>query len=235
MALSLTNATRPGLRLEPLRPSEGLGVAPDASGEVRPGGTPGLLARSDAEQFFAQSDSTRSETSTQSALQSAMARRASEKNGLMAGIQGLLAGAENDPAYTGVVAGTGKSPNGWGGISSKGMNARLVNTANEIFANFAGMKAISGVRNTKIAGTNKTSEHAHGNAIDIQPLDWARTRASGDAVTNWLIANHQRLGVVYFIWRGRQWSPSRGWSQYRYWNHSSPTQRHDDHLHIETR
>ena len=55
--------------------------------------------------------------------------------------------------------------------------------------------------------------------------------ALGDAICDWLIANHEVLKIKYLIWRQQSWSPQRP-----YWrpmaDRGSDTDNHFDHVHI---
>jgi hypothetical protein len=101
----------------------------------------------------------------------------------------------------------------------------------------------------RTCGTNPTSEHNEGRAIDwmASVRDPARA-AQARAVLTWLLsadaagnsyANARRLGVMYIIWNNRMWrayDPASGWREYRGCTtrlaRSSDTTCHRDHVHI---
>jgi hypothetical protein len=82
------------------------------------------------------------------------------------------------------------------------------------------------------------SDHYTGHAIDIMMLPInATSRARGDRIANYLVANYRRLNVKYIVWNERIWSAERkseGWRAYRYpgANASDPTLAHRDHIHL---
>lgn len=62
-------------------------------------------------------------------------------------------------------------------------------------------------------------------------VDFMCSRETGDAMAAWLIENHEALGLSYFIWWQRVWTPGRGWEQME--DRGSPTQNHLDHVHAQ--
>jgi len=82
------------------------------------------------------------------------------------------------------------------------------------------------------------SDHYTGHAIDVMllPIN-SRSRAMGDRIANYLVANHRRLNVKYIVWNERIWSPQRrseGWRRYRHpsGDTTNPTLAHRDHVHL---
>ena len=72
--------------------------------------------------------------------------------------------------------------------------------------------------------------HPAGLALDFMVGDDV---AKGDAIVDYAVANAERLGVDYIIWRQRIWfaaSPQDGWRQMD--DRGSPTANHMDHPHI---
>ncbi|MEV0031925.1 hypothetical protein [Nocardia sp. NPDC050793] len=68
-------------------------------------------------------------------------------------------------------------------------------------------------------------EHGAGLALDLMTSDSAR----GDAIAEFVLANKQRFGVTYVIWRQR-YNDGSGWSYME--NRGSPTANHYDHVHV---
>lgn len=78
------------------------------------------------------------------------------------------------------------------------------------------------------------SDHYTGHAIDIMltPMT-AANRALGDQIATWLVANHQTLAIKYVIWYDHIWQPTTGWQPYTHpGGGTSPTERHEDHVHV---
>ncbi|MEV6341584.1 hypothetical protein AB0M12_43555 [Nocardia vinacea] len=68
-------------------------------------------------------------------------------------------------------------------------------------------------------------DHGAGLAIDLMTSD----SANGDAIAEFVLANQQRLGVTYVIWRQR-YNDGNGWSYMQ--DNGSPTANHYDHVHV---
>ena len=77
------------------------------------------------------------------------------------------------------------------------------------------------------------SDHPHGKGLDVMISNYRDPAqiALGDAICDWLIANHEVLKIKYLIWRQQSWSPQRP-----YWrpmaDRGSDTDNHFDHVHI---
>lgn len=78
-----------------------------------------------------------------------------------------------------------------------------------------------------------TSDHPHGKGLDVMIPNYRQPaqQALGDAIADYVIANHEVLKIKYVIWKQRSWSPQRP-----YWrpmaNRGSDTDNHFDHVHI---
>ena len=73
-------------------------------------------------------------------------------------------------------------------------------------------------------------DHGTGNALDTM----ISSRAQGDAVAAYVMANAAELDVKYVIWRQRIWYPSSGtWQAMA--DRGSPTANHMDHVHVSVR
>lgn len=74
--------------------------------------------------------------------------------------------------------------------------------------------------------------HPAGLAIDVMIPDYksATGIALGDQVAEWTIQNREALGVKYLIWRQRQWTPARGWTNMS--DRGGDTANHFDHVHV---
>ncbi|MEV2225086.1 hypothetical protein AB0E01_35200 [Nocardia vinacea] len=68
-------------------------------------------------------------------------------------------------------------------------------------------------------------DHGAGLAIDLMTSD----SALGDAIAEFVLANQQRFGVTYVIWRQR-YNDGNGWSYME--DNGSPTANHYDHVHV---
>ncbi|MEU1545726.1 hypothetical protein [Nocardia sp. NPDC005745] len=68
-------------------------------------------------------------------------------------------------------------------------------------------------------------DHGAGLALDLMTSDSAR----GDAIADFVLANKQRFGVTYVIWRQR-YNDGSGWSYLE--DRGSPTANHYDHVHV---
>ncbi|MGW4326444.1 hypothetical protein ACWEKR_11200 [Nocardia sp. NPDC004573] len=68
-------------------------------------------------------------------------------------------------------------------------------------------------------------DHGAGLALDLMTPDSAR----GDAIADFVLANQQRFGVTYVIWRQR-YNDGHGWSYLE--DRGSPTANHYDHVHV---
>ncbi|MGV9539894.1 hypothetical protein ACWDSF_01005 [Nocardia beijingensis] len=68
-------------------------------------------------------------------------------------------------------------------------------------------------------------DHGAGLALDFMTPDPAR----GDAIAEFVLANQQRFGVTYVIWRQR-YNDGSGWSYME--DRGSPTANHYDHVHV---
>ena len=90
---------------------------------------------------------------------------------------------------------------------------------------------------------NPTSDHPRGRACDITYGAIGRfptpdERAAGWAMTEWLIAHAQPLGITYLIWDGHIWTTRSGWRPYTgggIYNPRHPTGGHYDHIHISVK
>ncbi|WP_327101261.1 hypothetical protein [Nocardia vinacea] len=68
-------------------------------------------------------------------------------------------------------------------------------------------------------------DHGAGLAVDFMTSD----SAHGDAIAEFVLANQQRFGVTYVIWRQR-YNDGNGWSYME--DRGSPTANHYDHVHV---
>ncbi len=99
-----------------------------------------------------------------------------------------------------------------------------VAAANEIGTKF-GIKTIGGWR-----ASDPYPDHPSGLALDIMTNNIgapALRNPTGTAISDYVIANAERLGVKYIIWNGRSWNAQRkSWATY---TGSNP---HTDHVHV---
>lgn len=85
-------------------------------------------------------------------------------------------------------------------------------------------------------GIGPTGDHKAGRALDFMVYDNGTVLKPGAArpvvgrqISEYLVANHQRLGIWYVIWNRRIWSttrPGKGWIPY---DGDNP---HTDHVHV---
>jgi hypothetical protein len=66
-------------------------------------------------------------------------------------------------------------------------------------------------------------DHPSGHAIDFMTPNMT----TGDALSNYAVANYQALGIKYVIWNRQVWTPAQGWHPY-----TATTNPHTDHVHI---
>ena len=71
------------------------------------------------------------------------------------------------------------------------------------------------------------SDHNSGNAVDIMI-----TGATGDRITEYLIANKDKLNVKYVIWEQKIYASYTGWSGRPMEDRGSATANHYDHVHV---
>ena len=71
------------------------------------------------------------------------------------------------------------------------------------------------------------SDHNSGNAVDIMI-----TGATGDRITEYLIANRDRLNVKYVIFEQKIYASYTGWSGRAMEDRGSVTANHYDHVHV---
>ena len=83
-----------------------------------------------------------------------------------------------------------------------------------------------------------TGEHPKGRACDFSSnattfVDAKATGADktyGDKLAGWLIANTDRLGILYVIWYKQIWFPGQGWRSYS--GDGTPAGDHYNHVHL---
>ena len=71
------------------------------------------------------------------------------------------------------------------------------------------------------------SDHNSGNAVDIMI-----SGSTGDAITDYLIKNKDRLNVKYVIWEQKIYASYTGWSGRAMEDRGSVTANHYDHVHV---
>ncbi len=113
-----------------------------------------------------------------------------------------------------------------GGIRTSGLRNELGLTQNGLVVlnairdNFPQVSSFGGFR----AGD---MDHGTGTAVDAM----MPSRATGDQVASYVIANASRLNVKYVIWYQRIWYPSSGtWKSMS--DRGGITQNHMDHVHV---
>lgn len=94
---------------------------------------------------------------------------------------------------------------------------------NELGPRF-GFTSIGGYR----ADAHDRNGHPAGNAADFM----TNSRAQGDQLAAYLIANHRRYSIDYILWQQAIWKPDAPtWKPMR--SRGSPTKDHYDHLHVQ--
>ena len=86
--------------------------------------------------------------------------------------------------------------------------------------------------------SGSSGEHPLGRACDFSAnastfVNAAATgsdKAYGDQLAAWLLANSDRLAVLYVIWYARIWMPSTGWRTYH--GDGTPAGDHLNHVHL---
>ncbi len=131
---------------------------------------------------------------------------------------------------TNVQAGT------WNGTSScsptRTYTPAMASLRQFINSNFPQVTKTGGYNCRKISGTNLTSVHATGRALDIHipTHNGEADNDKGDPVANYLLENAQRLGIQAIIWdRAIWWSSSAGTGVGSY----AGAHPHHDHIHVE--
>lgn len=92
------------------------------------------------------------------------------------------------------------------------------NVANILGPKF-GIRSIGGWR---AHGSVPGSDHPKGLALDMM----TNSKAVGDRLAEYSVANYKALGIKYVIWYRRIWTPSKGWHDY-----DGPSD-HTDHVHL---
>lgn len=90
-----------------------------------------------------------------------------------------------------------------------------------VCAEFPEVKSYGGRR------SDPGSDHNSGNAVDIMISD-----STGDRITEYLIANKDRLNVKYVIWQQKIYASYTGWSGRPMEDRGSATANHYDHVHV---
>lgn len=96
------------------------------------------------------------------------------------------------------------------------------------------VKTVGGYAVRTIAGTNKLSKHADGLANDIMLPDFESpaSRALGNEIAAYYVANAPNLGVDNVIYYDRIWNAAKGWHDYHP-KIVNATTRHHDHVHVD--
>ncbi|MGH3507001.1 MAG: SH3 domain-containing protein [Nocardioidaceae bacterium] len=124
-----------------------------------------------------------------------------------------------------------ESPSVSGGISSapcpsgsaveEGLTPDAIRVHRGVCAAFPEISSYGGLRSD--------GEHSEGRALDIMTSD----PATGDAIAEWVRANHAALGVSEILWAQRIWTVQRsseGWRTFE--DRGSATANHYDHVHV---
>lgn len=89
------------------------------------------------------------------------------------------------------------------------------------------LKGMFGI--TNIGGRNgEAGDHGRGLALDFMTNSFD----TGTKLADFVLANQDRFGVTYVIWRQR-YNDGHGWSMME--NRGSPTANHMDHVHVSFR
>jgi hypothetical protein len=82
---------------------------------------------------------------------------------------------------------------------------------------------------TSYGGLRSDGEHGEGRALDIMTSD----ADTGDAIAEWVRANHEALGVSEVLWAQRIWTVQRSSEGWRWFeDRGSDTANHYDHVHV---
>lgn len=107
----------------------------------------------------------------------------------------------------------------------KPQTAAVANALGPMF----GLKTIGGYRES----ARDPKGHPSGLALDFMIDDVPDGMAVGDRLAQYLIDNHEALGVDYFIWKQRSWRAGRGYKPME--DRGSITQNHFDHVHLNVK
>lgn len=107
-------------------------------------------------------------------------------------------------------------------------------------------RTLNALNQAKSAGFNRFvycwsngswGEHPQGRACDFAAdeggfggVAQGASKAYGDRLANYFIANADRLGVMYVIWWYQIWMPSTGWRSYS--GGGDPSSDHSNHVHL---
>lgn len=136
------------------------------------------------------------------------------------------AATKKDTSAAGALADRTQDSVSRGGIRRSGLRNELGLTPNGLVVlnairdNFPQVTSFGGFR----AGD---MDHGTGTAVDAM----VPSRATGDQVASYVIANASQLNVKYIIWYQRIWYPSTGTWKYMS-DRGSVTQNHMDHVHV---
>jgi hypothetical protein len=103
------------------------------------------------------------------------------------------------------------------------VDARLPKIAGTLTARFPAITNVTGYRDT--AGYGQ-ADHASGKSIDVFVAD----KATGDAVSAFLVSNAGSFDVKYVIWYQRIWYPTSGWRTMQ--DRGSDNNNHKNHVHL---
>ena len=136
--------------------------------------------------------------------------------------------SKNAALYGGNFGPSRPSPNGRGGLGPAAAAAR------EFVMKTFGMYNVGGYAYRNIAGTNVLSDHALGKAIDVMIPNYnsPASRAKGNTIANWFVANPKAFGTKYVIYYDRI-NSGGGWGPYGHpGGGRSDTLQHRDHVHV---
>ena len=101
-------------------------------------------------------------------------------------------------------------------------------------------RAAGFTRHTSCFSAGSWGEHPKGRACDFAAADGfggvatGGDKAYGDRLAAWLIANADRLAVLYVIWYRQIWMPGIGWRAYSRGD-GTPSGNHTNHVHLSVR
>lgn len=116
------------------------------------------------------------------------------------------------------------SPCPSGSDAESGLTANAVTVHRAVCGRFPAVDTYYGLR------PGDAGEHGSGHALDIMVYS---DSGLGDAIAEWVRANHSRLGISEVIWSQRIWTAERSSEGWRWMeDRGSTTANHYDHVHV---
>lgn len=104
--------------------------------------------------------------------------------------------------------------------------------SSSMLASAADVAARFGIRNPggyRERGSVANSDHPKWRAYDFMT---GSDKTKGWGIANYMVQQAGKYNVKYVIFDNKIWKPGKGWSQYTHPHGSTPTLRHEDHVHV---